>query len=374
MKEQTNTKRGQARRLVVALGLVVLLVGAVWSARWLYFRFTHVTTDAAYVKAEMAEVAPEVAGRVLQVLVEEGQLVTQGQVLVLLERDNLTAGRQQAQAAVAQLEETVARQEAALARTRQTVAAAQAAARAGVEAARAQLAKAEAHLAYMEKQERRLEALLATEAVPASRFDEVHAGAESARAEVRAAQEGLALAEARLREALAGTLGVTEAEAGVAEARAGLERARAALAQAQWAEGRAEIRAPMAGVVARIFLRTGDFAAPGRPVLAMYDPATRYVEARFEETRVAHLAAGQKARMTVDALPSVELTGTIRRITPAAAQEFALIPRDVTAGEFTKVTQRVPVELTIDELDRHPEIVPGLSVVVSVRKGGGGAS
>ena len=55
-------------------------------------------------------------------------------------------------------------------------------------------------------------------------------------------------------------------------------------------------------------------------------------------------------------------------ITPAAAQEFALIPRDVTAGEFTKVTQRVPVELTIKDLDNHPEVVPGLSVVVSVRK------
>lgn len=374
MNEAQNTTVGRGRTLFVALGLIVLVVGAAWSARWLVFRFTHVTTDAAYVKADMAEVAPEVAGRVLEVLAEEGKLVSPGDVLVLLERDNLSAGRQQAEAAVAQLEETVARQDAALARTKQTVAATQAAARAGVEAARAQLAKAEAHLGYLEKQEQRLAALLASEAVPASRFDEVHAGAEAARAEVQAAREGLALAEAKLREALAGNLAVAEAEAGVAEARSGLARARAALAQARWAEGRAEIRAPIAGVVARIFLRPGDFAAPGRPVLAMYDPATRYIEARFEETRVAHLTVGRTARITVDALPSVTLSGTIRRITPAAAQEFALIPRDVTAGEFTKVTQRVPVELSIHELDRHPELVPGLSVVVAVRKGARSAS
>lgn len=364
-----NNTGNLGRRLAVGVGVLLLIVGGVWSGRWLYFRFTHVSTDAAYVKADMAEVAPEVPGRVLEVLVEEGQRVQAGELLVRLERENLTAGREQAEAAVRQLEDTVRRQEAMLERTRRTVAAARAAAQAGVEAARAQLAKAQAQVEYLGKQEARLAALLREQAVPKARFDEVHAGAEAARADLRAAQEGVRLAEAKLREALAGELAVAEAEAGLAEARAALERARAAAAQAQWAEGRAEIRAPLAGVVARIFLRPGDFAAPGRPVLAMYDPATRYVEARFEETKVKYLGVGQKARITVDALPGVKLSGTIRRITPAAAQEFALIPRDVTAGEFTKVTQRVPVELVIEDVARHPEIVPGLSVVVSVRKG-----
>lgn len=363
-----NNKGNFSRRVTVFLGAVVLLVGAVFSGRWLYFRFTHVSTEAAYVKANMAEVAPEVPGRVEEVLVEEGQHVKQGELLVRLERDNLTAGKEQAEAAVRQLEDRVRRQEALLLRTRKTVEAAEAAAQAGVEAARAQVQKARAQLEYMETQEVRLEALLREAAVPKSRFDEVHAGAEAARADLRAALEALRLSEARLKEAQAGRLAVAEAEAGLAEARSGLEQAKAALAQALWAEGRAEIRAPVSGVVARIFLRPGDFAAPGRPVLAMYDPASRYVEARFEETKVGHLRVGQGAQITVDALPRKKLSGTIRRITPAAAQEFALIPRDVTAGEFTKVTQRVPVELTIEDLENHPEVVPGLSVVVSVRK------
>jgi len=96
------------------------------------------------------------------------------------------------------------------------------------------------------------------------------------------------------------------------------------------------------------------------------------VEARFEENKVAQLQLGQEAEVTVDALPGLVLRGRIRRIAPAAAQEFALIPRDVTAGEFTKVVQRVPVELEILELQRHPEVVPGLSVVVAVKKNHGG--
>lgn len=363
-----NNKAGFAKKTVVVLAVVALVLGGVFSGRWLYFRLTHVSTEAAYVKADMAEVAPEVAGRVAEVLVEEGQRVEQGALLVRLERDNLTAGKEQAEAAVRQLAERVQRQEAMLSRTRKTVEASQAAAQAGVEAARAQVQKARAQLEYMEAQEARLEALLREEAVPKSRYDEVHAGAEAARADLRAALEALHLAEAKLKEAQASQLAVAEAEAGLAEARSGLEQAKAALAQAQWAEARAEIRAPLSGVVARIFLRPGDFAAPGRPVLAMYDPASRYVEARFEETKVRHLRVGQEAQITVDAVPGKKLSGTIRRITPAAAQEFALIPRDVTAGEFTKVTQRVPVELTISDLENHPEVVPGLSVVVSVRK------
>lgn len=363
-----NNKAGFSRRVTVALGVVVLLLGGFFSGRWLYFRLTHVSTEAAYVKANMAEVAPEVPGRVHEVLVEEGQHVQQGELLVRLERDNLTAGKEQAEAAVRQLEDRVRRQEALLLRTSKTVEASRAAAQAGVEAARAQVQKARAQLEYLETQEARLQALLREAAIPKSRYDEVHAGAEAARADLQAALEASHLAEARLKEAEAGRWAVAEAEAGLAEARSGLEQARAALAQAQWAEGRAEIRAPVSGVVARIFLRPGDFAAPGRPVLAMYDPATRYVEARFEETKVRYLQVGQEAQITVDAIPGKKLSATIRRITPAAAQEFALIPRDVTAGEFTKVTQRVPVELTIKDLENHPEVVPGLSVVVSVSK------
>jgi len=159
-------------------------------------------------------------------------------------------------------------------------------------------------------------------------------------------------------------LSVAEAGAGLASSKAAVDQARAALAQVEWARGRAEVRAPIDGVVARVFVRVGDFAPPGRPVAALYDPATRYVEARFEETRLPYVALGKAAEVRVDALPGLALAGRVRRVAPAAAQEFALIPRDVTAGEFTKVMQRVSVEVEIQDLARHPELVPGLSAEV----------
>jgi membrane fusion protein (multidrug efflux system) len=360
---------GIGKKLLLVVGVGVLIFGAVLSGRWLYFRFTHISTEAAYVKADMAEVAPEVPGQVVEVLVQEGEKVERGQLLVRLEVENLQRTREQAESRVRQLEDTVKRQEVLVEKTRKLVAAAEAAALAGVEAAKAQLAKAQAQRDYLELQEQRFASLLAEKAVPRARYDEIHAAAVAARADVQAATQALGAAEAKLAEVRAQKLSLREAEAGLAEAEAGLAAARAALRQAQWAEGKGEIRAPIAGVVARIFVRAGDFAAPGRPVLAVYDPATRYVEARFEETKVKGLQVGQKAQIKVDALRGELFSGTIRRITPAAAQEFALIPRDVTAGEFTKVTQRVPVELSIEGIENHPEIVPGLSVEVSVRKG-----
>ena len=106
--------------------------------------------------------------------------------------------------------------------------------------------------------------------------------------------------------------------------------------------------------------------------MAVYDPSTLYVEARFEETKLRHLRPGQLVTLEVDALPGRPLHGRIRVIHRAAAGEFALIPRDVTAGEFTRLTQRVPVEIEFlpGERERWEQLLPGLSVTVAARKGG----
>jgi membrane fusion protein, multidrug efflux system len=368
--EQPRAPRPFGRRPVTLVVLAaLLLVAAAVSARWLWFRLTHVSTEAAYVKADMAEVAPEVAGRVRRVAVHDGEGVKAGQVLVEIEDADLREREKQTQAGVAAAEGQVRRGQASLDQTRGRVAAGRRAAEAGLEAARQQLTKAQAGLGYAEAQERRFAALLDQQAVPRSRWEEVHAGAEAARADVAAARQAVVAAEARVAEARAAELSVAEADAGLSTSKAAVEQARAALAQVEWARGRAEVRAPIDGVVARVFVRVGDFAPPGRPVVALYDPASRYVEARFEETRLPYVALGKAAEVRVDALPGLTLAGRVRRVAPAAAQEFALIPRDVTAGEFTKVMQRVSVEVEIQDLARHPELVPGLSAEVVLSRG-----
>ncbi len=368
VREGKTTRSGKF--FVMAILTSALVLGAMISGRWLWHRLTHITTEAAYVKADMASVAPELGGRILEVLVREGQEVKAGQPLLRLEDEDWRHKQEQAEAKVAEMETQLLRRRAVLERTRASVKAAIEVAEAALAAARKQLARAQANLEYLEAQERRMHALVQRDVVARSQWDQVHAGAEAARAEVAAGKDQVALAEARLVEAKAARHTIDEAEAALQETQAGLEQARAALAQIRWARGRAELKAPITGVIARLFVREGDFAVPGRPLLALYDPATRYVEARFEENKVASLKLQQEAELRVDALPGLVLKGRIRRIFPAAAQEFALIPRDVTAGEFTKVMQRVPVELEILDLDGHPQVVPGLSVEVAVKKEG----
>jgi membrane fusion protein, multidrug efflux system len=361
--------RGGRNRAGLVLGGALLLALLAVSAQWVWYRLTHISTEAAYVKADMAEVAPEVPGRVLKVAVKDGDAVKAGQVLVEIEDTDLRQRERQTQAGVVSAEVQVVRGQAVLDQTRGRVAAGTSAAEAGLEATRQLLIKAQANQCFAEAQDRRFSALLDQQAVPRSRWEEVHLGAEAARADLAAARQGVIASEARLAEARAAELSVAEADAGLGVSRAAVDQARAALAQVEWARGRAEVRAPIDGVVARVFVRVGDSALPGRPVAALYDPATRYVEARFEETRLQHVANGKAVTVFVDALPGLALAGRVRRVAPAAAQEFALIPRDVTAGEFTKVMQRVSVEIEIDDLEHHPEIVPGLSTEVVLARG-----
>jgi membrane fusion protein, multidrug efflux system len=373
MGESVNTPQGRpsiGRWIGIGLGVVAVIVGGVYSATWLSFRLSHVTTDAAYVKVDMVSVAPQLPGRILTVAVRDGERVTAGQVLIEIEDTEIGHQQEQSQAAIEGAEGQVKLREATLAHTRASVAAAERGAAAGLEAARATLVKAQAGLAYIEAQEKRMAALLEQQAVPKARWDETHAAAEAARADVQAARQGIAVAEARAAEAKAARSGIAEAASALDSVRAGANQARAALAQLEVVRGRAVVRAPIDGVVGRVFVRAGDFAAPGRAVVALYDPNTRYVEARFEETRIQGLRPGTEAELEVDALPGVVLKGKIRRVIPAAAQEFALIPRDVTAGEFTKVIQRVAVEIDVPAFADHAELVPGLSVTVACPKGG----
>jgi membrane fusion protein (multidrug efflux system) len=128
------------------------------------------------------------------------------------------------------------------------------------------------------------------------------------------------------------------------------------------------VKAPFNGIVARVLLREGDYAAPGRPAIAIYSPDTRYIEARFEETKVRHIQPGKEVTFTVDNQPDRTLKGKVVLVTPASAAEFALIPRDISAGEFTKVVQRIPVRIAIDDLRNRPDLVPGLSCEVSIAR------
>ena len=372
MSEEKVSKRRFTVGAIVkwSVTAVVLFAALVVAARWLAWRMGHVVTDAGFVKAHVVEVAPEVPAKVLKVLVKEGDLVQAGQPLVELDDTDYSQREQMAAADVRTLAAQKELAAAKLALASGDVPAQIRAAEAAVAAAKQQREQAAANETYLAAQHRRLSALLEQKAIGRAKFDEIDAAYKAARAASEAAEAQIRAAEAKLAEAHASQAKIAEAAAGEKQAGEALSKAEEGLKLARTTLGKTKLLAPRNGVVARKFVEPGDFVSPGRPVVALYDPADMYVEARFEETKLPHVRVGQRVELTFDALGGAARHGKVRLIHRASAGEFALIPRDVTAGEFTKLTQRVPVEIDFDGDVPRDQLVPGMSVEVAARREG----
>jgi len=185
---------------------------------------------------------------------------------------------------------------------------------------------------------------------------------ETERAGVRTAQASVAEAQAALvaEQRTAGVLGSTRTQsvASVEQARAAVEKARIALE-------RTVIRAPVAGVVGARGVRVGQYVRPGGTILSIVPLGDTYVVANFKETQLGRLRIGQTVEIKADAFKGEPLTGHIESFAPATGSEFALIPVENATGNFTKITQRVPVRIRVDRRE-GAALRPGLSVEVKV--------
>jgi membrane fusion protein (multidrug efflux system) len=155
-------------------------------------------------------------------------------------------------------------------------------------------------------------------------------------------------------------------------ARATVDSAAAKVAQAEAAAKLAElaasytyVRAPSRGVVSRRAVEVGQLATPERPLLALVSPDDLWVVANFKEDQIGEMKLGARARIRVDAFGRQELPGHVESVASASGARFALLPPDNASGNFTKVVQRVPVLIRIDDA-RGLTLRPGLSAVAVV--------
>jgi membrane fusion protein (multidrug efflux system) len=133
-----------------------------------------------------------------------------------------------------------------------------------------------------------------------------------------------------------------------------------------------KIRAPFPGVVVHLYRHLGDHVPVGTPILSLYNPELTYVTANLEETKLEGVAPGNAVRLDIDAFPE-PFHGRVVWINRATGANFALVPRNISAGEFTKVVQRVPVRILIDKDERWPHLRAGLSATVAIEHGPGDA-
>ncbi|HEY0436720.1 MAG TPA: HlyD family secretion protein, partial [Phenylobacterium sp.] len=318
------------------------------------------STDNAYLQTDATAVAPRVKGLVAEVLVADNETVRAGQPLVRLDPEEYAARVAGAEGDLALAVAQVAASRSALARlgAERTMAADSVGqALSDVRASAAQWQRAEADM-------RRFETLASQGTAPRREAERARADALSAQAANDRSRAALAVGADQVavidrRRA--------ELEAGVQAALARQAKAKADLDLARIDAEHAVIRAPIAGVVGDRQAHPGDYVQPGTRLLTLVPQDALYITANFKETQTARMVRGERAEVTVDALPGVKLKARVQSLAPGSGSQFALLPFEPATGNFTKIVQRVPVRLVFDA--GQPQLAglrPGLSARVKV--------
>jgi membrane fusion protein (multidrug efflux system) len=358
--------------LVVLMALAIALaLMRNWNA-WEGGRVDQVTNDA-FVRRDVTPLGTKVAGLVREVKVNDYQTVRKGAELVRLEDEDYRAQVAQAAAVVdaakAALENNRrqrALQEARIDRALAGIDQAQAqiaAARAGTEAVQADVSRTSAERS-------RQEALFGTGSATRQRVETAVADAERFTAQLASRDADLAQARTMLRsselavEAERRSKAVLESQE--LQFAADLHAREAGLAVAQVNLGYTRIVAPADGAVGERQVRPGQLVSPGTQVLSFVD-GTAWVLANFRETQLTNINVGNPVDIRIDVYPGEVTHGRVLEIAPASGSQFALLPPDNATGNYTKVVQRVPVKIALDDSTLATRLRSGLSAVVTVR-------
>jgi membrane fusion protein (multidrug efflux system) len=340
-------KDARRKRLMLVALLLVIGGGAAYKSLDWYTRTRFlVTTDDAYVKADLAVIAAKVSGYISSVSVSDNQAVKAGDLLVKIDAGDYTLAVDAARRKVETQNSTIQR------------IAAQIAAQAPViEQARAQLTSAEADALRAASELERATNLLRTFNATPQRVEQARADRDRTAAAVLNARAAIGGATANLAVLAAQK---AEAESTRAELQTALDRAERDLSFT-------EVKAAFDGVVGNKAAQPGQYVQTGTRLLALVPLDSAYVEANFKETQLGALKPGQRALISVDAYSEKPIEGRVESFAPASGSQFSLLPPENATGNFTKIVQRVPVRIKVPpDIARAGILRPGLSVVVEV--------
>ena len=357
--------------IVVALAVTVIVtITRNWNG-WEGAREKQVTNDA-YVSGDLTPLSTKVSGIVREVRVNDFQAVHKGDLLVQLDDRDYLAQVAQAEAGVeaarAALENNRRQRELQEAKIQRSLA--------GIDQARAQITAAQAgrdavraDVIRTRAERARQEALIKANATTQQKLDSAVADEERFVAVATSRDADLAQAQAFLSsnqsatEAEHRTKSVLESEAD--QLIADLHATEAALMIAQVNLGYTRILAPEDGSVGERLVRPGQLVSPGTQVFTFVD-RSRWVAANFRETQLTNIRPGDPAEVRVDVYPGRVAKGRVLEVAPASGSQFALLPPDNATGNFTKVVQRVPVKIALEDSSLSAELRPGLSAEVTV--------
>ena len=305
-----------------------------------------VSTDDAYVTAEIAAISPKVTGYVASVPVTENEKVKAGDPLIVLDDGDYRIAAEQAQAQITTQQRTLDRITAQIE-----------AAKASLKEAQAQQQAVQAAAANAVRSRDRAAQLRDTHVGSQAAYDDAATALDQANANVAASGAQVAAADANI--------GVLQAQ--YKEAESTVRSLELAYDKAKRDLSFTVLKAPYDGVVGNLSVKQGDLVSPGMKLAAIVPVRQLYIEANFKETQLRHLMPGQKVKINIDAMGGKEFDGTVASLAPASGAVFSLLPAENATGNFTKIVQRVPVRISIPrEVLDSDRLQAGLSAVVDV--------
>jgi len=314
--------------LIVAAGALV-----VWQRGGRY-----VTTENAYVKADIVQVAPEVAGRVVEVGVRDHARVQTGDLLFRIDPDPYKLALAKAEAELDTARQLV---ETARATYRETL---------------AELGELESRAAFLTRQHARQQDLHARGVAPIAKLEETLSDAQVARERINVVRQRLA----RLLTALKGDPNLpTDNHPSVREAIADRDRAALDLQ-------RTVVRAPIGGTIVNNKLQRGEQVKVATPVFSLVSERRPWVEANLKETTLTHVQVGQTVDVVLDLYPDFTWVGEVESISPASGAEFAILPPQNASGNWVKVVQRMPVKIRLVPREGEPPLRAGATATIAI--------
>jgi membrane fusion protein, multidrug efflux system len=334
MNSGSKTKR---LRVYLPLTLVILIV---LTGAWYWYRdySRYITTDDAHVDADNVSVGAKIIGRISAIYANEGDFVKKGTLLATIDSSDLYAQRNQSVAFKTQAQANFSQSEVKYSSDLKSIRVLEISfERAGDDLTRA---KSQSDGGVITNEQ----------------FDHVKKGYETAVAQLEAAKAQLLVSKSMISSAYAA---VETADAQVKVIETQLKNTR--------------LYAPADGIVAKRWLLPGDVVQPSQSVFTLTLSKNLWIVAFLEETKISDIRTGQSVRLTIDAFPGVKFNGKVFLIGSSTASVFSLIPANNASGNFTKVTQRIPVRISIESSDNNKEIpsfniMSGMSAIVKILK------
>lgn len=345
-KISLKLSRQAIKRAALALALVLGVAAASDFSHYYLTAGRYLeSTDDAYVKADSTIIAPKVSGYIAEVLVSDNEPVKAGQLLARIDDRDFKTALKQSQADVAASEASVKNLNSQIELQEPLI-----------QQQAAEIEATEANLKFAREERTRYDELMKSGSGTVQRAQQTDAALRSQTAQLQQGKAGLSAANKKI-EVLA-----TER----AKAAAQLEHARAVEQQAELNLSYTRITAPVDGTVGARTLRVGQYVQAGTQLMAVVPLDAVYVIANFKETQLTHVRNGQPVELYVDSFHSIRLKGHVDSLAPASGLEFALLPPDNATGNFTKIVQRVPVKIALDDRSLNGLLRPGMSAVPTV--------